>query len=105
MMCDRRDKKQQRIGETCVKVEWLIQNRKAVVAKTMKSFMLYTSSTPLMTSKSNLPDANANITISLCVLLTGSLPNRSYSLSPMYNTSLTNLHGIDARLHNLIWYN
>ena len=31
MMCDRRDKKQQRIGETCVKVEWLIQNRTAGV--------------------------------------------------------------------------
>ena len=100
MMCDRRDKKQQRIGETCVKVEWLIQNRKAVVAKTMKSFMLYTSSTPLTTSKSNLPGANANRTISLCVLLTGALPNRSDSLSPMYHTSWTNLHLLKKHFHS-----
>ena len=50
------------------------------------------ASIPLTISEINSPFASALTTISLCVLSTGALPSRSYSLSIMCNTSLTNPH-------------
>ena len=54
--------------------------------------MLLTDSILFKISKSNLPYGKEPITISLCVLSTGSLLNKSYLVSLMCNTSLTNLH-------------
>ncbi len=54
--------------------------------------MLLTDSILLKISKSNWLYGKEPITISLCALLTGSLLNRSYLVSLMCNTSLTNLH-------------
>ena len=50
--------------------------------------------------KSNWPYGKESITISLCVLLTGSLQNRFYLLSLICNTSLTNLQ---VRRVLLLW--
>ena len=56
------------------------------------TFMLLTSFTHSRIFKNSWPFISATITISLCVLLTGALLNRSYLLSPLCNTSLSNLH-------------
>ena len=60
--------------------------------KITKSFMLLTVSIALMISKPSLLSVNGLTTISPCVLSLGALLNRSYSLSLICNTSLTNLH-------------
>lgn len=53
-----------------------------------KKFLEFVNAWGVVNGESNL---DSFITISLCVLLTGALLNRYYSLSLMCNTSLTNL--------------
>lgn len=50
-------------------------------------------SIPSKILKNSSLSVKGSITISLCVLSTGCHPRMSYSLFPMCNTSLTNLHG------------
>lgn len=63
----------------------------AATGKIMKNSMPATHSIPLMTLPSSLLFGRDNSTISPCARSTGSLPMRSFFLSPLCNTSLTNL--------------
>lgn len=64
----------------------------AVTARIMSTFMLIISFIHARIFKNSWPFISAAITISLCVLSTGALRNRSYLLFQICNTSLTNLH-------------
>lgn len=65
----------------------------AVTARTTRSSTLLTVSTASRISKPSSLSANALTTTSPCVLSLDALLSRSYSLSLMCNTSLTNLQG------------
>ena len=64
----------------------------AATEKTMNTSTPHINSFPLMTIGHSLLSGSVNTTNSLCVHSIGKLLNRSYLISLMCNTSLTNLH-------------